>query len=119
MKKNYKLRFSILAFSLVTLIHTGCNEDFLVEKPVTSLTTDVYYKTAAGFEDLVKSCYPLLRNIHQNRHLVLQGTDIFSSQGGWNPSAVNGKENLPAFWDVYDARFNAEVAEIRTLWQLL
>jgi hypothetical protein len=119
MKKNYKLRFSILAFSLVTLIHTGCNEDFLVEKPVTSLTTDVYYKTATGFEDLVKACYPLLRNIHQNRHLVLQGTDIFSSQGGWNPSAVNGKENLPALWDVHDARFNAEVTEIRTLWQLL
>ncbi|WP_394995693.1 RagB/SusD family nutrient uptake outer membrane protein [Emticicia sp.] len=114
--------FNRYNFWLVTslfLVLSGCKDKFLDEIPKSTLTTDVYYKTEAGFEDLVRSCYPLLRNIHQNRVLVLNGTDLFSSQGGWNPSAVNGKENQPSLYDVYDARFNAALPEIQSLWQLL
>ena len=90
-------------FWLVTglfLVLSGCKDKFLDEIPKTTLTTDIYYKTEAGFEDLVRSCYPLLRNIHQNnsRLLALQGTDIFTSQSGWNPSAVTGKENVAESW---------------------
>jgi len=119
MKSHYKLRFTSLAIAFMGVFATGCEKDFLVEQPVTTLTTDVYYKTEAGFEDLVRSCYPLLRNIHQNRILVLQGTDIFTAQGGWNPSAVTGKENVPSLFDVYNAEFNANLADIQRLWQLL
>ncbi len=105
----------ILAAALVSVIASGC-QDFLVEKPVTTLTTDVYYKTEAGFEDLVRSCYPLLRNIHQNRNLVLNGTDIFTSASGWSSPLITV---APSF-DVYDAGFNASsVGELQSLWQLL
>lgn len=119
MKSLYKLRLTSLAIAFMGVFTTGCEKDFLVEQPVTTLTTDVYYKTEAGFEDLVRSCYPLLRNIHQNRILVLQGTDIFTAQGGWNPSAVTGKENVPSLFDIYNTEFNANLADIQRLWQLL
>lgn len=115
MKKSIYIRPFALASALLCLIATGCN-DFLIEKPVTTLTTDVYYKTEAGFEDLVRSCYPLLRNIHQNRTLVLNGTDIFAAASGWSaPLAVDGSP-----YDLYDARFNgSNVVELQSLWQLL
>ena len=51
--------------------------------PAVEKGKDVYYKTEAGFEDLVKSCYPLLRNIHQSRILALNGTDSFAGISGW------------------------------------
>lgn len=112
-----KTKFLLVAGLL--LVSMSCKDSFLDENPKSTLTTDVYYKTEAGFEDLVRACYPLLRNIHQNRILVQNGTDIFSAQGGWNPSAVNGKENPPSLYDVYDTRFNATLPEIQSLWQML
>lgn len=116
MKSIYKLRFSSLAVALMCLITTGCKEDFLVEKPVTTLTTDVYYATEAGFEDLVRACYPLLRNIHQNRSLVLNGTDIFS-QGGFGDPKFSTLTTGPL--EHYDVRLNATLAEVQSLWTLL
>ncbi len=118
MKKIHIKRYSFWIAAVLLLSQSSCKDDFLVEKPVTSLTTDTYYKTAAGFEDLVRSCYPLLRNIHQNRVLVLNGTDIFTSQVGWNPDA-KGTVNQPSHYDAYDARFNAAMPELQSLWQLL
>lgn len=119
MKSKIIKSYNFLLITGIFFVLSGCKDEFLKEIPKTTLTTDVYYKTEAGFEDLVRSCYPLLRNIHQNRVLVLNGTDIFSSQGGWNPSAVTGKETPPSLYDVYDSRFNATLPEIQTLWQLL
>lgn len=119
MKNLLYKRYSFLVLIGFVLALSSCKDAFLTETPVSTLTTDAYYKTEAGFEDLIRSCYPLLRNIHQNRILVLNGTDIFANQGGWNPSSVTGKENLPSQYDVYDARFNATIPEVQTLWQLL
>jgi starch-binding outer membrane protein, SusD/RagB family len=118
MKNILSRPYSFWIAALFVLVHTSCQDDFLVEKPVSTLTTDTYYKTEAGFEDLVKSCYPLLRNIHQDRILVLNGTDVFTSQTGWNPAA-NGTVSQPSVYDVYDARFNATLGELQSLWQLL
>ena len=118
MKSIYS-KTKFLLVSGLLLVSMSCKDSFLDEQPKSTLTTDVYYKTEAGFEDLIRACYPLLRNIHQNRILVQNGTDIFSAQGGWNPSAVNGKENPPSLYDVYDARFNATLPELQTLWQFL
>lgn len=119
MKSIKNIKVALLTILFMSVVTSGCKDTFLEETPVSSLTTDSYYKTEAGFEDLVRACYPLLRNIHQNRVLVLNGTDIFASQGGWNPSAVNGKENVATLYDVYDARFNATIPEVQSLWQLL
>jgi hypothetical protein len=118
MKSIYS-KTRLLLVSGLLLVSMSCKDSFLDENPKTTLTTDVYYKTEAGFEDLIRACYPLLRNIHQNRILIHNGTDIFSSQPGWNPSAVNGKENPPSLYDVYDARFNATLPELQSLWQIL
>ena len=116
MKSFKHIRSFTLALATVSMVASGCKEDFLTEKSVTTLTTDVYYKTEAGFEDLIRSCYPLMRNIHQNRNLVLNGTDIFTSASGWSSPLVT---IAPSF-DTYDAGFNASsVAELQTLWQLL
>ena len=116
MKNLRHIRPIALAATLVCMIASGCSEDFLTEKPVTTLTTDVYYKTEAGFEDLIRSCYPLLRNIHQNRNLVLNGTDIFTAGSGWSSPLVSIGPSL----DTYDAGFNASsIGELQTLWQLL
>lgn len=118
MKKILSIPHSLWIAAVLVLCQTSCKDDFLVEKPVSTLTTDSYYKTEAGFEDLVKSCYPLLRNIHQNRVLALNGTDVFTDRTGWNPAA-NGTITQPSVYDVYDARFNAGLGELQSLWQQL
>jgi len=78
MKLILNIRYTTLAIAFMGMLARGCKKDFPDENPVSTLTTDVYYKTEAGFEDLVRSCYPLLRNIHQSRQLVLNGTDLFT-----------------------------------------
>jgi hypothetical protein len=115
MNSLLNIRHKAFGLAFLCLTVSSCNEDFLIEKPVSTLTTDVYYKTATGFEDLVKSCYPLLRNIHQNRTLVLNGTDLFASASGWS----SPRNIEPNAIDVYDARFNATLGEFASLWQLL
>ncbi|WP_019987533.1 RagB/SusD family nutrient uptake outer membrane protein [Rudanella lutea] len=118
MKSFVPTRIASVALVLSCLTIPACKDDFLVEKPVTTLTTDVYYKTEAGFEDLVRACYPLLRNIHQNRALVLNGTDIFSQTGFSDP-----KFNTPGIntspLEQYDVRLNATIPEVQSLWTLL
>jgi len=118
MKSSIITRFTFSAILALSLVATGCDEDFLTEKPVTTLTTDVYYKTEAGFEDLVRSCYPLLRNIHQNRTLMLNGTDIFTAGGYGDPKFATPTVNTSTI-EQYDVRFNASLPELQSLWTLL
>ena len=116
MKSILNIRNTAIAVAFVGVVASGCKDDFLIEKPVTTLTTDVYYKTEAGFEDLVRACYPLLRNIHQNRTLVLNGTDIFS-QGGFGDPKFSTLTTGPL--EHYDVRLNATLGELQSLWTLL
>ena len=118
MKSRFTIKYSILAIALMLLVAPGCKDSFLDETPVSTLTTDVYYKTEAGFEDLVRSCYPLLRNIHQNRSLVLLGTDIFSPGAYNDPKFATTPANAGSL-NQYDAGLNASLDEFRTLWTLL
>jgi starch-binding outer membrane protein, SusD/RagB family len=114
MKSLKNIKIFILTIAFFSLVSVSCKKEFLDEKAVTTLTTDAYYKTEAGFEDLVRSCYSLLRNIHQNRTLVLNGTDIFSSSGWADPKATTS-----GALEHYDVRFNATLGELQSLWQLL
>ncbi len=118
MKSIINKRLTNLALAFTCLIVAGCKDDFLVEKPVSTLTTDVYYKTEAGFEDLVRACYPLLRNIHQNRTLVLNGTDIFFN-GGRNDPKFSNPTQIGTYIDQYDIRLNPSIPEVQSLWTLL
>ncbi len=108
--------FRYLPVALSLLVATGC-EDFLQEDSVTDVTTDSYVVDEAGFEDLVKSCYPLLREIisvQDKESLVLRGTDIFTSLG-WQDAANPTGSAL----DTYDVRLNSSMGDIEKLWDIL
>lgn len=107
--KNKCLSLAGIFSLMVTL--SGCSEDFLNENTVSIQTTDTYYTTAQGYEDLVKSCYTLLRDIHQQRALVLSGTDIFTNID-WNDDAGDA-------FNSYDVRLNSSLVELQNLWDLL
>ena len=91
---------------------TGC-KDFLNEVSRSETTSDSYYATANGYNDLVKSCYPLWRTIIQERDLVMQGTDMFTKQR-WDGTA--GPQNAE---NAYDATHNATLPTLQSLWTLL
>ncbi len=107
-------KWNIFTIGLLLFTSTGC-KDFLTEEAVSLQTTDRYYVNQAGFEDLVRSCYPLLRDIVQARNLVLQGTDMFTT-GGW-PEAANGAQGNPL--NSYDVQLNSEHPDLQALWDLL
>ena len=90
---------------------TGCKK-YLEEKSISDITSDSYYNTSQGFEDLVKSCYSPLRGISKQRNLVLLGTDVFTSNG-WDDAAAGSALNS------YDVTFNSSVGDLDALWNLL
>ncbi|PZX51002.1 RagB/SusD family nutrient uptake outer membrane protein [Algoriphagus chordae] len=99
---------------LIALLGTSC-DDFLKEDPLSYQTTDNYYSTAQGFEDLVRSNYTKLREIHKERDLVLMGTDIFTSNA-WD-EVGSGNQGSPL--NAYDIRFNPNLGSATALWDLL
>lgn len=118
MKSTINIRFATLFIAVIGMLALSCKKSFLDENPVSNLTTDVYYKTEAGFEDLVKACYPLLRNIYQARQLVLNGTDIFAPGGYGDPKFPTAPANAGPLHQ-YDAGLNASLGDLETLWTLL
>lgn len=113
--KNLKI-FNCLVFATCLVIAGGC-EDFLEEKSVSDVTTDSYAINEAGFEDLVRACYPLLReviSVQSKESLVLRGTDLFTG-GGWkNPAATTGSP-----LDMYDVRLNSSLGDLAAMWDIL
>ena len=77
-------------------------------------TAESYYVTEQGFEDLVKSTYPLLRDLTRERYLVLQGTDLFSD-GDWASAA----DRLGSGFNEYNSNLSPTTAEVESLWNLL
>ncbi len=112
------VREAALVLGLTGLLAAGCNKTFLNEYNPSNQTTDTYYVTQAGFESLVTSCYPLLRDISQQRSLTLLGTDMFAS-GGWGAIYFKQPNPLGSQYDQYDIRLNASLGEIQTLWDYL
>ena len=119
MKKIFSTRY-ILTIAIVALVITGCKKTFLDEYNPSNRTTDNYYTTATGYETLVTSCYPLLRDIAQVRIPTLNGTDMFSS-GGWFGTlafpALTSQAGSP--YDAYDIGLNSSLGELQSLWDLL
>ena len=108
---NYIRNFS-LVFVFV-LVSAGC-QDFLKEESVSNITADSYVVNEAGHEDLVKSCYPLLRDFILNYSLALPGTDIFQA-GNWNVKSVGDGSSL----DTYGISLNSSSAEVSAFWDIL
>ena len=111
-------RQALIYIALIVIIGAGCKQSFLTEVNPGNRTTDNYYTNAAGFESLVTSCYPLLRDITQQRVLEFQGTDIFAA-GGWGGIYFNQPNPLGSSYDQYDIRLNASLGELQTLWDFL
>lgn len=100
---------------LISLGVSGCG-DFLKEESVSNVTTDSYVVNEAGFEDLVKACYPLTRTMVSTQDkvsLALNGTDIFT-QADWNNPTATGSP-----WEMYDVRLNSSMGELASFWDLL
>lgn len=113
--KKHKIYHSILALLLI-MMGSGC-QDFLEENSISNITTDSYVINENGFEDLIKSCYPLTRDIigFQNTvNMGLNGTDIFT-QGGWSNPAV--KQSSP--FEMYDVTLNSSLGELSGFWDIL
>jgi hypothetical protein len=109
--KKYNIRNFIL--SILLILGAGC-QDFLKEESISNITADSYIKTEAGYEDLVKSCYPLLRDIILNHALALPGTDIFQASV-WSVKAIGDGPAL----DQYDIRLNSSSGEVSAFWDIL
>lgn len=105
-------------FLVLLLMFSGAGcEDFLKEESISNVTTNSYIVDEAGFEDLVKSCYQLTRDMvgAQDRiSLALNGTDIFT-QGGWNDPAIG---TVSAF-EMYDVRLNSSSGDLAGFWDIL
>jgi len=99
--KTYNIRNLIFSIPFL-FIGTGC-QDFLVEESISNITTDSYVTTESGLEDLVKSCYPLLRDFILQYQLALPGTDLFQAADWYDISVGQG----PAL-DTYDISLNSE-----------
>ncbi|MEZ5104981.1 MAG: RagB/SusD family nutrient uptake outer membrane protein [Draconibacterium sp.] len=110
--KKFKIYSYMLAVVFVFL-GVGC-QDFLKEESVTDITANSYIVNEAGYEDLVKACYPALRDIILQFPLVLHGTDIFQGSN-WNEKVVGDGSAL----DQYDVRYNSSLAELESFWNLL
>lgn len=118
--KKLNLIQLLFSLALVVLVGAGCKKTFLDEFNPSNRTTDNFYSEPNGYESLVVSCYPLLRDITQIRVPTLNGTDMFSANG-WSgtlffPTLTN-QAGSP--YDSYDVGLNASLGELQNLWDLL
>lgn len=110
--KKYK-KWQVLTLIVLVFSAVSCS-DLLDEDPISFQTADNYYVSQDGFEDLVKSIYPLWRDIIRERSLVLRGTDMFS-EGKWDEASIS--QGPPE--DSYDINFGPGYEPLETLWNLL
>jgi hypothetical protein len=102
---------AVMLFACLIFATTGC-KDYLNENSISNVTSDSYYTTEQGFEDLVRSSYPILRGIIQQRELVLLGTDMFTVPE-WDGGGAGNPLNT------YDARLNSSEGNVSNLWNTL
>ncbi|MBT7000445.1 MAG: RagB/SusD family nutrient uptake outer membrane protein [Prolixibacteraceae bacterium] len=110
-------KYKVVIAMLVVLFATSC-EDFLKEESISNQLADSYYATEGGFEDLVKACYPLLRDITDQpagRRLAMIGTDVFGGGTGYNEALTEPGDPL----NVYSEAFDAADVDVEMLWDLL
>lgn len=73
------------------------------------------YKEPAGYDGLVNSCYPLLRNITQSRNLTVKGTDMMCA-GGWSGIFFGQSNQIGNELDQYDIRLNSTTGALQGYW---
>jgi len=113
-----KLQKASIYFILFGLLLVGCKNSFLNEYNPASRTTATYYTTPTGYDGLVTSCYPILRDITQYRNLTIKGTDIFTCNS-WSGIFYNLPLQVGNALDQYDIRLNSTQGNLQTYWDLL
>ncbi len=112
MKTTIKQLASIGPIIGITLCISSCS-GLLEEELISDRTTDNYYVDEQGFEDLVKSVYSPLRDIHKERDLVLLGTDVFTQPGD---PALGG---LTGFNEYSAQAINPQTESVATYWNMV
>ncbi len=113
--KKYKIFNAVVAL-LILFSGTSC-KDFLTENSISNVTTDSYVIDETGYEDLVRACYPLTREIiaFQDRiNIGLNGTDIFT-QGGYDNPAIT----TVSPFEMYDVTLAASDGNLSKFWDVL
>lgn len=101
---------ALMAWIIVSAV--SCSS-LLDEDLISDRTTDNYYVDEQGFEDLVKSAYAPLRDIHKQRDLVLLGTDVFTQVGDPLIGGLNGLNEYSA------QAINPQADAVDTCWNAL
>ena len=110
-KEMKTLNKILFAFSLILIM--SCEPNALIkEESISNQTAGDYFSTTAGFEDLSKSIYPLLRQLVQMRALTLNGGDLFSRNGNWDPESMELNTNIFS----YGPEFTSGVSEVQDFW---
>ncbi len=84
MKRLNKYRILIILVPLA-LMFSQCEKDFLDTLPLSSISTESYYKTAADAENTLVGCYSELAGQVWNMSVILQVTSDNNYAGGDNP----------------------------------
>jgi hypothetical protein len=120
LKTKKMMKFNLILISVLFISFVSCSKDqidnLLTEKAISNQTAEAYFSTPDGFNDLSKSIYPLLRTIVEQRELVLNGTDIFSSSGSWGDT---GENLLRTNFDFYGADLNQGLSQATDMWTYL
>lgn len=111
MKSINILKYGLVA--LMALPMTSCN-DFLDEKPQTSLTEEQIYSSPEYAENSLVGCYKNWRNSFSgNLHLLLVGNDETQS-GAYQALKEDGMKR--GALDRYDALLTSELSYVETHW---
>lgn len=113
--KKHKI-FNYILTLLLVFAGISC-QDLLTEDSVSNVTNDSYIVNEIGFEDLIKSCYPLTREMisfPDRINIGLNGTDIFT-QGKFDNPAV--KTASP--FEMYDVTLNSSDGNLSLFWDVL
>ena len=120
LKTKKMMKFNLILISVLFISFVSCSEDqidnLLSEDAISNQTAEAYFSTPEGFNDLSKAIYPLLRTIVEQREIVLNGTDIFSSSGSWGDT---GENLLRTNFDFYGADLNQGLSQASDLWTYL
>ncbi len=115
MKKFNTFQKVAICGVLLSLVFVGCKKSFLNEYNPANRTTDNYYIDPTGYDGLVNSCYPLLRNITQQRNLTVKGTDVMCA-GGWSGVFYGQANQIGNPLDQYDIRLNSTTGALDGYW---
>ena len=93
------MKKSLIIFSTLALLSSGCGRDFLEIFPETELSSPVFFKTESDFQQAVNAAYVPLRNIVNDRAYLLGEMHSDNTYYARNPlfGATEQQEDIADF----------------------